>query len=314
MRSRPLDPSGAVLYSRGVSRSPAPSHQSREVLLESLGLAVVDFRCRAHVEPEGPEEPNLTHSIVFVRRGVFRRVQRRRALVADANHVLYFNAGEPYRYAHPLPGGDDCTILTVETGRALELVAHHSPADAGDAQAPFRRGHALSGPALSRLHYELLGLLRRRDVGRLQLEDALCDLADAAVAAAYRDDPGRRPSVSSAAARKTRRDRVEAVTLELNERLGDPPSLAELAALCGCSPFHLSRAFREVMGVGLREYSRRLRARAAAERLARGASDLTRLGLALGYSDHSHFTNSFRREWGLPPSQFRARLRPNGVG
>ena len=120
--------------------------------------------------------------------------------------------------------------------------------------------------------------------------------------------------MSSAAARKTRRDRVEAVTLELNERLEDPPRLAELAALCGCSPFHLSRVFRVVMGVGLREYSRRLRARAAAERLARGASDLTRLGLALGYSDHSHFTNSFRREWGLPPSRFRARLRPNGVG
>ena len=116
--------------------------------------------------------------------------------------------------------------------------------------------------------------------------------------------------MSSAAARKRRRDRVEAVTLELNERLENPPSLAELAALCDCSPFHLSRAFREVMGVGLREYSRRLRARAAAERLARGASDLTRLALALGYADHSHFTNSFRREWGLPPLRFRERIRP----
>ena len=72
--------------------------------------------------------------------------------------------------------------------------------DAGDSEAPFRRGHALSGPAVSRLHYELLGLLRRRDVGRLQLEDALCELADAAVAASCLEDPGRgRPSVSSAA-------------------------------------------------------------------------------------------------------------------
>src|SRR4030095_9428346 len=180
-----------------------PGFQTRRTVLESLGVSVVDLRCAAHVETLGPEEPHATHGIVLVRKGLFQRKHRGETLVADANHVLYFNAGEPYRYAHPLPGGDDCTILTVETGRALELIANHSPADAGDAQAPFRRGHALSGPAVSRLHYELLGLLRRRDVGRLQLEDALCERADAALAAAHREDPGRRrPSVSSAAARQ----------------------------------------------------------------------------------------------------------------
>ncbi len=170
MRSRPLHPSGAALYSRGVSRSPAPSHQSREVLLESLGLAVVDFRCRAHVEPEGPEEPNPTHSIVFVRRGVFRPpCSVRRALVADANHVLYFNAGEPYRYAHPLTGrrrlhdpGPWRPAARSSWSRITRRRTRATP------QAPFRRGHALSGPAVSRLHYELLGLLRRRDVDALR--------------------------------------------------------------------------------------------------------------------------------------------------
>jgi AraC family transcriptional activator of tynA and feaB len=58
----------------------------------------------------------------------------------------------------------------------------------------------------------------------------------------------------------------------------------------------------------LRRYTRRLRARVAAERLSTGARDLTGLGLDLGYADHSHFTNSFRREWGMPPSRFRALL------
>lgn len=49
----------------------------------------------------------------------------------------------------------------------------------------------------------------------------------------------------------------------------------------------------------------RLRARAAAECLARGAQDLTALALDWGYTDHSHFTNAFRREWGVPPSRVR---------
>ena len=43
----------------------------------------------------------------------------------------------------------------------------------------------------------------------------------------------------------------------------------------------------------------------AAHRLAAGAPDLTSLALDLGYADHSHFTNAFRQEWGVPPSRFR---------
>jgi len=58
--------------------------------------------------------------------------------------------------------------------------------------------------------------------------------------------------------------------------------------------------------LSLRAYSGRLRTVLAAERLLAGAPDLTALALDLGYADHSHFTNAFRREWGLAPSRLRA--------
>lgn len=278
------------------------------MLFESPDVSVVDYRCRAHVEPEGPEEPNPTHSIVLVRRGVFRRTRRRDTIVADPNQVLFFNAAEPYRYAHPVEGGDDCTILAVETRRALELVARYAPRDAEDAKTPFRRDHALSGPRVAWLHYELLQRLRRRDEALL-LEDVIWEIADESMRAAYREHASRaRYETMSASARRRRRDLVETTTLAINERLEQPPSLGRLAALCGCSPFHLSRTFRETTGLSLRRYTRRLRSRVAAERLSAGARDLTNLGLDLGYADHSHFTNSFRREWGMPPSRFRALL------
>src|SRR5437899_4991371 len=113
-----------------LARQQSDAPHTRKVLFESLGISVVEFRCQAHVAAEGPEEPNPTHSIVLVRRGVFRRTLRRESLLADPNHVLFFNAAEPYRYCHPIPGGDACTILAVETYRALELVGRHAPADA----------------------------------------------------------------------------------------------------------------------------------------------------------------------------------------
>jgi AraC-like DNA-binding protein len=83
------------------------------------------------------------------------------------------------------------------------------------------------------------------------------------------------------------------------------PSLVELARRFGCSPFHLSRTFHAVAGLSLRAYAGRLRVRRAAELLAGGASDLSRLAQQLGYADHSHFTHAFRAHWGMPPSSFR---------
>jgi len=287
------------------SPEPVPA-QTRQVLLECLGISVLDFRCRVAVHAEGPEEPQGVHSIVFVRRGVFRRTRRLETVVADANHVLFFNAGEPCRYSHPLPGGDECTNLAVATDLALELVARHAPRDAERPEAPFRLGHALSSARAVWLHYELLALVRR-GVPALALEDGLAELAEEAVGSAYRDDgTSDVGDPASGLAVRRRRELVEAARLVLNERLESPPSLGELAASLGCSPFHLSHVFRRGAGLSLRRYFGRLRARAAAQRLAEGARDLTALALDLGYADHSHMTNAFRREWGLPPSRFRS--------
>ncbi len=284
-----------------------PSLQTRQIVLESLGVSVVDFRCQAHVEPLGPEEPNATHGIVLVRRGVFRRKRQGETVVGDANHVLFINAGEPYRYAHPLPGGDECTVLVVDRDRALDLVSRHAPADAERPEAPFRLGHGLASPRAARLHYELIALLRR-GVRSLELDDVVADLADEAVAAAYRTDGiEARRRASSVSTGRRRRDLAEAAKLAVNDRIESLPSLGELARELGCSPFHLSRTFHRATGVSLRDYVRRLRARRAADRLAGGARDLAGLAVELGYADHSHFTNAFREEWGLPPSRFRER-------
>jgi AraC-like DNA-binding protein len=281
------------------------SPPTRRLLFESLGISVVDFRCRTGVERLGTEEPNPTHSIVFVRRGVFGRSHEDGMLVADPNHVLFFNAAQPYRYSHPVAGGDDCTILAVETTRALELVARHAPRDPCP-ERPFRRSCGLSSRRAAQLHWELLRLVDRPTL-RLALEDVLAELADEAVGGAYRSpgEPIRRRSLSAQAGRR-HRELAEAAKLVLNERMEAPPTLNDLAGTLGCSPFHLSRTFHGTVGLSLRQYVKRLRARLAAERLAAGARDLTSLALDFGYFDHSHFTKSFGDEWGIPPSRFRA--------
>jgi AraC-like DNA-binding protein len=282
------------------------NRQTRRVLFSGLGVCVVDFRCRVDVEPLGKEEPNPTHSIAFVRRGLFARTDCERTLVADANHILFFNEGEPYRYAHPLPGGDDCTILTLDDECARTAVERFAPPRTSDGKGPFPIGYALSTLRAARLHHELLALIcGDRSVPELAAQDAIAELIDATMIALHRARVA--SSGGSSAGKARRQETVEAAKLILSRSIGRPPSLSELAATLGCSPFHLSRIFRLTTGLPLRQYVRRLRIVLAADRLRRGDDDLTSLALDLGFYDHSHFTNTFRREWGVPPSRIRRR-------
>lgn len=264
----------------------------------------MDFVCREHVPERGREEPNPTHSIAFVRRGSFVRFDRDRAVHADPNVILFFNQAQPYGYAHPIAGGDECTILTLDTAAALAAVACREPRHAEGTETPFRFGYAASTPRAAHLHFALLTALHG-NAPSLACEDLAVELIGESLRSAYSGVSAAKDTSSGAAARR-RQDTVEAAKRVLSERFEAPPRLAELAALLGCSQFHLSRTFRRVTGMSLRGYLGRLRTRLAVDRLARGAPSLTELALDLGFADHSHFTNTFRREWGEPPSRVRA--------
>lgn len=275
---------------------------SARPIAEELGVVISDYRCRSGVHAHGPEEWNAGHDIAFVRRGVFALKTPRNHSVADPNHVLFFNAGQPYRVAHPVAGGDDCTSLRLPDALARNLLARHAPRDADDPRTPFRFDRALSSARAVRLQYELLA--QARSGGGLALQDTLAELLDETLAAAYATEADDAPAGRAAA---RRRELAHAAAIAVQADLTTTPSLSGLARTLGCSPFHLSRVFREETGLSLRAYVKRLRARTAAEHLTTQGADLSALAQRLGYADHSHFTNAFRAEWGLPPSAFRSR-------
>ena len=104
-------------------------------------------------------------------------------------------------------------------------------------------------------------------------------------------------------------DLAEAVKRHLAATLGERLTLEELARAVHSSPYHLSRVFQQHAGLPIHRYLTLLRLRASLEHLAGGQEDLTALALDLGFSSHSHFTDTFRREFGCAPSEVR-----NGSG
>lgn len=101
----------------------------------------------------------------------------------------------------------------------------------------------------------------------------------------------------------------------IDERIADfahPPSLEELAALCGMSARQLTRAFRASRNSSIGEYQLQLRLDAAKRRLA-GPESIKEIAFSLGFASPSRFAAAFRRNFAITPLQFRQRVLKTGL-
>ncbi|MBB5790487.1 helix-turn-helix transcriptional regulator [Jiangella mangrovi] len=97
-------------------------------------------------------------------------------------------------------------------------------------------------------------------------------------------------------------DRVAAV---VEERLGDPLTVDDLAAAATLSPFHFARVFKATTGLAPHEYVTARRMNRAAALLVKGRMSVPEVAYAVGLSNLSHFRRQFRRHTGLLPSDLR---------
>ncbi len=103
---------------------------------------------------------------------------------------------------------------------------------------------------------------------------------------------------------------VRTVCELLHERLAEPPSLAELAAVTGLSQFALLRAFRSQTGLPPHAYLNQLRVRRA-RALLDDRLPLTDVAVLTGFADQAHLTRHFKRVIGVPPGAYqRERILP----
>lgn len=83
----------------------------------------------------------------------------------------------------------------------------------------------------------------------------------------------------------------------------------ELAEEVRCSPFHLTRLFRQALGASPHQYRLHLRLASALQRLEDPGTALAGLAFELGFSSQSHFGEAFRRWVGCTPGEARHALR-----
>jgi AraC-like DNA-binding protein len=288
-----------------------PQH-AFHTIYASETVNIVDVCCRARRDADDPrrEERSGAHEVVFTRGGAFVKHVAGREVLADANHVIFFNAGEPYRVTHPIDGGDDCTVFRFAPGLLRDAIAEHDGRVRDRPESPFAHTHGPARPAELLRQHVCRAAARHGD---LETDELAIELLGAVLDGAYAIR-GQRTRPRRATTSRAHRDVAHATQALLNAHFAEPMDLAEVARRVYASPYHLARLFRRETGCSIHQYRARLRLAASLERLADGACDLTGLALDLGYSSHAHFADAFRRALGITPSgfrrtAFRARLR-----
>jgi AraC family transcriptional regulator len=276
------------------------------LLHEGDQIVVGEFHCRPQ-DPRWSQEncADEGHFVVFPGTTVVITNHGEEPMVTTPNQVMLYNKNQSYRRALLDPQGDHCVFFMVAPEVLSDVATVH--------QAPLRRGHGFRfpkthGPVSAAIY------LRQRLVARtLRSEDApdrlgLDEAAYRVIGDAVADALGAR--VETARARPGT-ERAHALVVEetkalLAARYAENLSLRQVAAEVLTSPFHLARIFRGRTGFGIHEYRNQLRLRRSLDLLFETPSGLTTVAHSLGYSSHSHFTDSFRRVFRVSPS--RARL------
>ena len=234
--------------------------------------------------------------LVFPRRSVLIRQLGREPVLATPNHTMLYNADQHYRRELHNSLGDHSVFVEL-SDESLAGAGAECLDDAGR----LRVTHLPTDRRTHLLQHLLVRQLRSGGEGGLAAEEHATRLVLSALAATPRRARRSNRQRTTAA----HRELAEAAKSELAADLGARKTLGELARKLHASPFHLARVFQAETGFTLARYRQALRLRAALERLPASERDLSALALELGFSSHSHFTSSFTREYGMPPSALR---------
>ena len=277
------------------------------IVAESQVVCAGLFRC-APDHPLFPGgQPCSSFCIVFPRGSAWIQHEGGRRFVADPSVATAYNQGQIYHRWHIGGRADRCDWLAFPVSIVRDVVGRYSPADAEHRQWPLRFVSApLGARAYAGQRQLFAALIEGTADASIGVEERALALLDHVVSRAYSAATVDPPRVSARS-----REAVEAVRHLIARRPEERASLADLSDAVGVSAFHLCRAFRTVTGRTITAFRTELRLRASLERIAAG-EDLTAIALSLGFVSHSHFTQAFRRAYGVPPAIMRGTSRARG--
>ena len=289
-------------------RNPAHRPQPSDVPVirrrfRGSAVSLYEWCCGGHGPARPREEWADAHEVVVPRRGAFEWEIEGERMLADPGSVTFFHPAEPYRVRHPLSGGDSGSVFRLSPSGVRALLEEHDPAAADRPGARFPRTHTpLDGKAYL-LHRLAMRAVSDPNASALEVEERAVRFLREAVAQAWTRGGAHRTELAARGRRAV--EYTARATEVIAARYREPLTLAEVARAVGVSPFHLSRLVTAVAGVPIYRMVLRRRLRDALELLLDTRESISRIALTVGFASHSHLTDAFRREFGVPPRVLR---------
>jgi AraC family transcriptional regulator len=251
--------------------------------------------CRSAHKGIGDIESSDADRLILPLRGVcVMHFSPSSEVIGEPNLGLILPAGRSYRVSHPVTEGDDCFVVEYSS-ESFRDVMEAVLLSAGVSSAGTHG--LLSLPAIAARNL-IWCRLAQKIATALEVEET--GLALLSYALRRSREQGRTQRRNSKIPRQI--DIAKVVLLTHPEKNW---SLATLAQTLECSPFYLTRTFREFVGVPLHRYQLQTRLAKAIDLLLDSNQDLMTIAVSLGFSSHSHFTASFRQTVGFTPTRLR---------
>ena len=270
-------------------------------LFRSDLIHVIDYRCTGHDDkgeiPQGFE-------IVLPRAGAYQRHDAHGTFLADPNHILFYNMGEPYDITHLIKGEDTSTVFIIAPSLLTEMMKAYNPEIENTPQRLFQSSHIIFNSHLQILQYKFLRA-DRRSLDTLAVEEEIITLLSEILRASHRGRTyNQKPSPNTL---RVHSEQTHQVMTFLNMHVRSSLQLEQISSAVNLSPYHLCRVFKQNTGMTLHHYVRRLRLFNAAEHmLEHPIRRLDLLAIEYGFSNHGNFSTTFRQTFGMNPSELRS--------
>jgi AraC family transcriptional regulator len=276
------------------------------ILHRSPVLAVGEYRCPVLHPQFAGGGPQTCPYIVFSRSSVRIVPLDGKPETRTPNTLGLYNVGDVYARQAVSEEGDRCDWIAIDPAVLRDIGRCVDPALEDDRKKIFATASAPTKASLYLAQRALFQSLRDDPhMSMLEVEERALRIVEAALDSAMSFAPtrrtrGRKPGVAGVRAAVI----VDAARSVLARDFASPLSIGLIASRVHCSPGYLSRLFRSATGFSLHDYQQQLRLRASLDLLADARSDLSAIAAYLGYANHSHFTSTFRRQFGITPIQF----------
>lgn len=112
------------------------------------------------------------------------------------------------------------------------------------------------------------------------------------------------PSSQYIKSSRDKRRLIEAKEL-ISSRIDNPPTIVELSKLVGINEYKLKKGFKELFGTTIFGYIHNLRMSLAKKLLLGTDKTAKEIAFETGYSSPQHFSNAFKKKFGVPPKSVR---------